>query len=133
MQCRRAEHADTSNMKCGLFSRRLILYQSTTFLTNYHEFYEQDRARPTKCGSESGQPRSIFRSQTLFVLNFGLSGSHRSILCYSLVSEDSEELDLTFSFDTEVMASTGYRKNFASLVKDNFRVPPKASESALTT
>lgn len=45
-----------------------------------------------------------------------------------MVSENSANLEVMFTFDTEVMASAAYRGCFKSLVKQNLRTPPNAIE-----
>lgn len=59
---------------------------------------------------------------------FGLKGSDRSTLRYSLTSENSANLEIMFTFDTEVMASAAYRNCFASLEKQNLRSSSKIIE-----
>ena len=49
----------------------------------------------------------------------GIRDGDSSRLRYSIASENSEQLEMAFTFDAEIMASEAYRNCFASLIKKN--------------
>jgi hypothetical protein len=61
---------------------------------------------------------------------FGLKDSNSAIARYSITSTNSDQVNMAFSFDFEVMSSAAYRNCFASLIKKNADRVDKRGSSA---